>query len=189
MGLFLGAAQTCADFFEKRKNAARVLVLLLAFSLSVTTFFQNEVWRNPETLYQNILQNGGHTERISPHLGQFYLRRGEFDKEIEQSRYEINHPDSRSRILLADAHLRLALALLQARVDENDTLVLDPRTLPACQHIPEALSELEKVLEDNPGFYQAHILLAIIYRYQGNTQMEEFHQKQAENILLKQGTP
>jgi hypothetical protein len=65
MGLFLGITETAAGFFEKRQNAARAIVLVLAFSLGTATFIQNEVWRNTETLYQSIAKNGGRAYQLS----------------------------------------------------------------------------------------------------------------------------
>ena len=46
MGLFLGVTQTAAVFFEKRQNAARLLVLALTLSLGTATFIQNKVGSN-----------------------------------------------------------------------------------------------------------------------------------------------
>ena len=43
------------------------------------------------------------------------------------------------------------------------------------------------VLQENPDFYWAHAALAIIYRYEGNNQMADFHQKQVGVILQRQG--
>ena len=190
MGLFLGGAQTATGFFETRQNAARLLVMALAISLGIATFFQNEIWRNIETLYQSVLHREGRVDQLGAHLGLFYMEQGEFDKAIEQFQYGLDHADERSKIGRAYSHFRLALAWLHVRID-NKTLKVDDmiRILPSCQHIPEAVGELEKALQDNPDFYQAHQLLAFLYRYQGNNLMADFYQKQADAILRTRGGP
>jgi len=187
MGFFLGVAQTTAVIFEKKKNAARLLVTALAVSLGVATFFQNQVWRNTETLYQNIVQNGGRSYQLSIPLGLFYMERGEFDKAVEQFQTALQHTVGRPKIR-EETHLRLAMAWLQVPLDERGGATLNDvnRALPSCRHIPEAVAALGQVLLDNPDFYWAHQALAVIYHYQGNSQMAAFHEKQAEAILRKQ---
>ena len=191
MGLFLGVAQTAAGFFETRQNAARLLVLVMAFSLGITTFFQNEVWRSPETLYRNVLQNGELGNRLCPGAGIFYMQQGEFDKAIEPFKCTLNYPDRpHKRDWAAEIHLQLAMAWLQVRMNEMEDNASQgevARALPSCQHIPEAIGELGKALQADPDFYWAHIVLADIYQYQGNNQMVDFHLKQVEAFLKKQG--
>ena len=191
MGLFLGVAQTCAGFFEKRKNAVRLLVLALAFSLGVTTFFQNETWRNSETLYQNTLQNGGYIYRLSYHAGLFNLEHHDFDEAAGQFQDLIDHSDGRSALWSANVHMLLAAAWLQPDLDANDVITVDAvmRALPSSTHISEAIAEYGRALQDSPDLYWAHKYLAVIYRYQGNNQMADFHQKRVDAILKIQGGP
>jgi len=190
MGLFLGVMQTASGFFEKKKNAAKpvvsVIVIIIAVSLGTATFLQNRVWQNSETLSLNILQRGGHGERISANLGVLYLERGEFDKAIEKFSYSINHPYGEDRIQLAHIHILLAAAWLHVHV-AGDLILLDDvtRALPACRHIPEVIMELDKAIQSDPDIYQAHRFLAIIYRYQGNDAMAEFYEKQAQGLLQR----
>jgi len=188
MGLFLGLTQTVANFLETRQNLARLLVIILAFSLGITTFFQNKVWRNLETLTQNVIQNGGREDRLAAHLDLYYLERGEFDKAIKQLLHEVNHPDGRTRNQMAEIHMSLALAWLHITPSNANQLTIDDinRALPSSQYIPEALIELGKALEDNPGYYWAHIVLAAIYQYQGDSQTADFHLRQVRDILQKQ---
>jgi tetratricopeptide (TPR) repeat protein len=190
MGLFLGVAQTASGFFEKRKDAARLLAGALALSLGLTTFIQNGVWRNPETLYQNILSNGGDVERLSPSLGIFYMEQGKFDKAVEQLQYTVDHPVGRTGVAWAETHMQLAMAWLHIPPDKGGrTFTLDIHALPSDRHIPEAVGELGKALQDNPDFYWAHAALAALYRYQGNSQMAEFHDRKVRNILQGQADP
>jgi hypothetical protein len=188
MGLFLGVTQTAAGFFDKSKNAAWLLVLALAFALGSATFIQVKVWRNTETLYQSVLQNGGYVARLSDYLGLYYMEHSEFDKAVEQFQYVLDKLGAGPRVTWA-THLRLALSWLHVSIDASQTVRINDvvRALPSCQHIPEAVAELGKTLQDNPDYYWAHQALSAIYRYQGNSQMADFHLKQAEEILKKQG--
>jgi tetratricopeptide (TPR) repeat protein len=189
MGLFLGVTQTVADFLEKKKNGAQpvvsLLVLVLALSPGIRTFFQNEVWRNTETLYQNIVQNDGFPNNILVSLGGFYLEHREFDKAISLAQNEINYPIWRSARLQAAPHMLLARALLQFQPDIDgdasspDDIIRFVRTSP---HLPEVIDELDKVLQIYPDYILAHQYLAIIYRYQGNNQMADLHDKKAGEI-------
>jgi len=193
MGLFLGVTEMAAGFFEKKKFAAKpvvsFIVAALALSLGTTTFLQNRIWRTPETLYQNNVQDQdwGRGERDYI-LGLFYLHRGDFDEATAQFQDLVDHPDAPSAPRLASAHMWLAMTWLHADIKNNMIMpeALDSalRTSP---HIPEAISELGKALQENPDFYQVHRILAVIYRYQGNSVMADFHDREATEILQKQG--
>jgi tetratricopeptide (TPR) repeat protein len=188
MGLFLGAAETASCIFRKRRPTAQLLVLVAAFSLGTATFLQNEAWRNPETLYNSVQKNGGFVGRIA--VGSFYLERGEFDKAVEQLQFEINHPDDgRQWPRGVRAHLQLVAAWLHIQLDDSDIITVDQlyHALPSCQHIPEIVGELGKILQKNPDYYWAHQALAVIYHDQGNSTMADFHQRQAEALVQKQG--
>jgi hypothetical protein len=187
MGLFLGVAQTAAGFFEKRQNAARGLVLVLALSLGIATFVQNKTWRDTETLYQNVIQHDGNVDRLSDYLALFYMERGEFGKARGQLEYIRDTLQPKRKV--GDLHLQLAMAWLQVRMDETQAVELTSiaQALPSCQHIPEVIAELGKSLQENPDFTWAHQALVVIYAYQGNTQMADFHLKRAHEILQKQG--
>jgi tetratricopeptide (TPR) repeat protein len=190
MGLFLCVAQIAADIFEKRKNTAQVLVLVVALSLGIKTFFQNEVWRNTETLYQNIVQNDGNPVRLMGDLGGFYLKHREFDKAISLAQQEINDSVLHAPELQATPHMLLVLALLQFQPDIDgdvssaDDIIRVVRTSP---HLPDAIRELDQVLQIDPDFTLAHQYLAIIYRYQGNNQLADLHDREAKEISQQQG--
>ena len=116
------------------------------------------------------------------------MERGEFDKAIEHFQVALMHAQGRPKVM-EETHLKLAMSWLRVPLDERGGVTLEDinRALPACQHIPEAIGELGQVLQENPDFYWAHEALAVIYRYQGNSQMAEFHLKQVVAILQKQG--
>jgi len=189
MGLFLCVAQIAADVLGDKKNIAQLLVLVLVLSLSTKTFFQNKVWRNPETLYFNIVKNNGNPVRIMGNLGGFYLEHREFDKAIGLAQWEIKHPVLHVAEMQAAPYMQLALAWLQFQPDINgdvsnaDDILRFVRTSP---HLPEAIGALQQVLQIDPDYVLAHQYLAIIYRFQGKHQMSGFHDKEAKEILKQQ---
>ncbi len=187
MGLLLGVTQTAAVIFEKKQNAARLLVCVIALALGTATFLQNRTWRNTETFYQNVEQNGGATMRLRDFLGLYYTEQHEFDKAAAQYRYQIDHPDKRAATLWAGPHQALALVLLQVAPDENgdyavDDVISAAKTSP---HAAEAIAELDKALDANPNFYLAHEYLAIIYRAKGNNALADKHEKRVKEILQR----
>jgi len=192
MGLFLGVAQTASGFFEKRKNAARVMMAVLAVALGTATFLQNRVWRNTESLYFNIVNYGGHGDVLSNTLGLSYLQQGKFDQAAEQFQDALDYAERHHKTeWLADIHLRLAMAWLGVSMNEGENVSTGDviAALPGNKHIAEAVGELGQVLQNNPDFYWAHQALAAIYRYQHNDQMADFHDRQAKEILQKQANP
>ena len=192
MGIFLGIAQTAGAFFEKKQNAVRLLVAALAVSLGTVTFLQNSVWRNTESLYFNIVNNGGRGDALSNTLGLFYLQEGKFGQAVEQFQYALNYAERHHKTgWLAGIHLRLAMAWLGVSLDERQGVSTGDviAVLPNNKHIPQAIDELGKVLQNNPDFFWAHIALAAIYRYQGNAQMADFHEKKVRDASQKQPIP
>ncbi len=188
MGLFLGAAQIAAGFFEKQ-NAARLLICALALALGSATFVQSAAWRNNETLYQSTLRNGGYLDRLSYHAGLFNLEHHAFDEAAGQFQFLLDHRDGRGRFWSADVHMLLGAAWLQTDLDANEIITVDAvrRALPSSPHTPEAVAEFGRCLQDNPDNYWAHKYLAAIYRYRGNDGMADFHDRNAADILKQKG--
>ena len=170
----------------------RLLVAALAVSLGTVTFLQNSVWRNTESLYFNIVNNGGRGDALSNTLGLFYLQEGKFGQAVEQFQYALNYAERHHKTgWLAGIHLRLAMAWLGVSLDERQGVSTGDviAVLPNNKHIPQAIDELGKVLQNNPDFFWAHIALAAIYRYQGNAQMADFHEKKVRDASQKQPIP
>ena len=187
IGLLLGILETVSGLFKKMPIVAVSLVLIMALFLGTVTFSQSKNWQNPETLYYNIVDNGGNRYRISEHLAYYYMRHGEFDEAIEQFQYLTSHTFGRTVPWLTAMHMLTANAWLHARFDQNDIVTIDEinRALPASSHIAEAIQELGQALQLTPDFYWAHKYLAIIYRYQGNNVMADFHEKEMKKISQK----
>jgi tetratricopeptide (TPR) repeat protein len=121
-------------------------------------------------------------------MGNYYLSQQKFDKAIEQFQYIVDHPDGHPAYMYAQIHMNMALAWLQVDLDGNATVAPDEILpfLPFCRHIPEAIGEFGQALRIDPNNYWAHAFLAVIYRYQGNGAMADFHQKRADQIFQGQ---
>jgi lipopolysaccharide biosynthesis regulator YciM len=191
MGLFLGVLQAVSPLFEKMPNAARALVLLMAFLLGGATFLQAGTWRNLETLYQSIERNGGRLNRLNDATGMFYMQRGEFDKAIKMFQRAVEDPGGRAPNQMSDTHLRMGIAWLGVKANENEsfTMVDIVNALPSCSHIAEAISEFDKAIKADPEGFKAHVILGAIYHYKGNDAEAVMHQQEVERILQKQKNP
>ena len=122
-------------------------------------------------------------------LGMFYLLRGDFDEAIGQYQQLVDHADEHYSER-ASAHLWLAMALLHAEVKQQTiTQAALMNALQSSAHTPEAIAELEKTLKEDPDFYPAHNILAVIYRYQGDNKMADFHAGKAQDILQNHKGP
>jgi hypothetical protein len=186
MGLFLVAADTVAGLLKKRQRAAQMLTGALALALGLVTFLEVPVWRTPNSLYENNVRHQNWTRPEKNYLlGMFYLGRSNFDLSITQFVEQISSPAP--DIHRQSAHLWLAMALLQVEVRGNivtqEALLA---ALPHSLHVLEAIRELGMALKINPDFHEVHTILSVIYRYQGNSQMADFHQKKAADILQRQ---
>jgi tetratricopeptide (TPR) repeat protein len=193
IGLFLGVAQTLAVWvsglkFRRAPAIAAVAVTLASLSLGVETYFQNEVYQNPATFYDNIFKCGGYRSRAYPDLGIYYMNKHDFDNSIKYFKLAVENPNERN-VPSAAIHAQLALAYLRVTSDENYMVTPDAviRALPSSTQIPEAIDELNLALRIDPNFYFAHTLLSAIYRWQGDTANADFHYRQMLGILRTMG--
>lgn len=174
IGLFLGVAQTAVVWLDRQKSKklpmiVAAVVALAALSLGAKTYFQNRLWHDPVALYGHILKYG-ENGRAHINLGDFYFRQGDYEKAEEHFRAVIARPAPVWQSLLSTTHMHLALIYLGARLDENGMITGEEvaRVLPLTHRLPEAVAELEKVLELDPNAYWAKDMLTAIRNYQGN---------------------
>ena len=191
-GLFLGVSQTTIAWLDKKAPlVAAGLVMLAALVLGVRTYLQNEILHDADRMYENVLAYNPRSGWAHFVLGHSLLDQGDYDKAIIHFQYMLDHPDGNAKIPMSDIHWKLAMAWLHIPPAKDGAFRLETATLQSCQHLPEAISELGKVLQGDPDFYWAHQVLAAIYNYQGNKQMVDFHLKQAGMIMqrLDKGAP
>ena len=192
IGLFLGLSQTAAVWIEtlRSKRAPMIaagVVVLAALALGTRTYIRSTVFHDELPFFENVLKDKPESGWVHFSLGQFYLDHGEFDRAAKLFQFEIDHPHNLPKVLLADVHWKIAMAMLHLRPDkEGETFTLQPGALQACRQLPEVIAELGKVLQNNPDYYYAHQVLAFIYRYQGNNQMADFHEREVKAIMQRQ---
>jgi hypothetical protein len=192
VGLFLGVSQTVAAWIETGRSKivpviAAGLVALAVLVLGTKTWLQNEILRDRGSVFESILQYMPQSAWAHHELGLFYLEQGEFDKAIVQFQYIIDSLGTAPDIAFMDIHWKIAMAYLHLSPDKDGaTFTLEAHTLQSCQHIPEVIGELGKVLQGNPDYAPAHEVLAAIYRYRGNSQMADFHERKVKSILQGQ---
>ncbi len=166
VGLFLGLGQMGVEVTEKYKaflGALGLAALGFAFSMSVKTFHQNEVWRDPVSLYSNIFDSGESSPRARDNLGLYYLNRGDHERAIKTFNEAIATGD-----VYAEPRYNLAIAYLKRSQDK--------------QSVQKAIENLKRAVEIQSDFLPAHEMLAEIYRYQGLKEKESFHKERAEEI-------
>jgi tetratricopeptide (TPR) repeat protein len=193
-GLILSLA-TCLPEMPRRVNSVLAgLALLAAATLSWRSHDQNRIWQNTGTLIESALPYSDHNEMARNSLGVYYTSQGEFDKAIEQYRLVLENPAMLPPMMIPAVHMSLAFAYLNIRFNHDDEQSVDERIqaqyktihdgIPNAPHIPEAIHELETVLELNPGDHWAKVTLLMIYKYQGNEEKAAYYDR-----LIRQVSP
>jgi tetratricopeptide (TPR) repeat protein len=183
-GLMLGAAEAFARWADARKAFAprerKVFLVLLAATalmLGALTARQNLVWRDSETLYQNVIRSGDPAPNAHLNLGAAYAGRGGYEAALEE--YKLAERDfalsndtftGDGRPPLETARARALLALGGAARED------------------EALRHLERALTKDPLYLAALDTLASYYAKQGNTRMAEETKARAEAVRQKIGS-
>ncbi len=180
MGILLGAMQSLAvnlsDASPRAKSLPAALLMLAVILLGFRAAFQNRVWSNAETLYQNAFDHGETSDRAHVNLGEYYLGRGEFDKAVAQLEIPVSDHSPLSR--WPELHFLLAAGYLHVSLDEpsiHEEIGEIARSLPLAKRIPDAKHELDAALALDPGMFWANEMLAQIYAYQGeNDEAREY---------------
>ena len=175
IGLFLGVSQTLAVWIDglKFKKAPIVVaagVTIIAILFGIKTHFQNEVYQNTASFYENIFQCGEDFADMHNNLGIYYLGRNEFDKAIEQFEKVVARPGIRPPPMMAGLYTSLALAYLRVPTDKNGMSTVQGLigVLPYTEQTTEAVKDLNKALEFEPDNYWARQFLNAIEAYQKN---------------------
>lgn len=173
VGLFLGVAHTLSVWIDSRKSKrlpviVAVVVALAVLSLGVKTYFQNKVWHDAVSFYENIFKAGENSGRAHNSLSQYYFNVGEYKKSEEHALAAIAHPAPMWVSETSLTHHRLALIYLGARPDKDGIITVDEiaRVAPLTPRLSEAAAEFEEVLALNPDDYWAGQFLDVIRDYQ-----------------------
>ncbi len=125
-------------------KAVIYFTLCLSFVMGYQTFMRNEIWRDPISLWANVLEKYPENLRAWTNLGNAYFRTGEFAKAIDahQHALEIAPEDPKSRFNLLSTMLELGelqsvetqLALWQVEYPEHSPYYSFLEALVAMKH-------------------------------------------------------
>ena len=172
MGLFLGLAEATVPWASRvQKPAGRAALFgvaaLLVAALSARTYDQNRIWSDPVIFYNNIFAHGVPSSRAHNNLAIAYMNRNDVAKAIEEYRMAIREGDT-----YAETHYNLAIALLSQPPNED-------------AHIPEAIAELQRSLEIEPGFYRSYMGLAELYGKTGDTRKAAEYRQKGQELMKR----
>lgn len=147
----VAALFTAADGFDKRVGGGKaipatvVLMAVIVTSLTIATRMRNEVWRDKEALWLDVVRKSPNKLRGYFHLGMYYTDKGDVEKAMEQYRTALKiNPSS------TFAHLKLGR--LYGKRGDTDS----------------AISEYALAQKSDPGFALAPLLIGDAYMKKGN---------------------
>lgn len=170
IGLFLGTGQSLASIKWQRQQRKRYeigLLAVVALTLGIMSYEQNEVWHDAETFYLNIFKNGEPSPRAHGNLGVLYALSGRYDEALEQYDLAIKYSGDN----LASAHHDLAITLLNGPHGKDFT--------------QEAIRHLKRALEIDPDYYAASLALAAVYKQMGDTSQAAYYSAWAASTRKK----
>ena len=83
IGLFIACASLIEYLFPVTKVKAALVVIIVVL-LSIGTYNRNVKWKDPETLWMDVIAKAPNNARAYNNLGVVFKKQGEFDKAIEQ---------------------------------------------------------------------------------------------------------
>lgn len=194
-GLILGLASCLPKNMPRQANLGlAAITICMVAALAWRSHDQNRAWQNTGTLIESALPYSEHNEMARNSLGVYYTGAGEFDKAIEQYKLVLQDTGMLPPMMVPAVHMSLAFTYLHIRFNHDDEQSVDERIqaqyktihdgIPNAPFIPEAIHELETVLELNPGDYWAKVTLLMIYKYQGNEEKAAYYDR-----LIRQVNP
>lgn len=190
VGLSLGLSHAIAAWVEKKRaKSLRAFVTagvaVAAVALGTVTYLQNRVWHDAESFYMNIFAAGETSGRAHNSLGQHYFNAGEYDKAEEQYRLAVEHPAPLWASKMSLTHMHLAFIYLGAQPNAEGRIALPEvqRVMRITPRLPQAIAELEKVVELDGESFWAHAYLGLIYEYKGDQAKAAYYKRRSEEIL------
>lgn len=160
LGIGLLAAWTRWGNGPRRMGISLGILGVAILSLSVLTYRQARVWRDPGTLWGHAVAAAPHAYQSHNNLGLYYLGRGEYDSALREFDHTLRlNPSS------AKGHFNRGLTLTkQGRSDQaiaayRDGLAIRPNDPTALVHLAELLAN-QGAFTDAEVLYRAAIRLA-----------------------------
>jgi len=83
IGLFIACASLIEYLLPYIKVKAALMVIILVL-LSIGTCYRNVIWKDPQTLWTDVIAKAPNNARAYNNLGVVFKKQGEFDKAIKQ---------------------------------------------------------------------------------------------------------
>jgi tetratricopeptide (TPR) repeat protein len=83
IGFFI-ASVALVDYLLPHTRIKIALITVIVVLLSIGTYTRNTIWKDPQTLWEDVIAKAPNNSRAYNNLGVVYKERGEFDKSIEQ---------------------------------------------------------------------------------------------------------
>lgn len=108
IGIFI-APVSLVDYLLPFRGAKIALIILIVTLLSVGTYTRNAIWKDPKTLWEDVIAKAPNNSRAYNNLGVIYKEKGEFDQAIElfEKALRANRNYTAVYYNLGDVHYRL----------------------------------------------------------------------------------
>lgn len=182
VGLGVRRLWETTDKLRASRAAKGVLIaclLLVAFAYGSYTQEQIGVWKNSETLWGHVIQDGKHVPALAYFsLGKELEKKGQYDKAMAyyQTALSLNPKNNRYRAGIAniisktgnrEEALRMYKEILQEERGNSGAHVNVGRILALMGRLDEAVSAFDRALELQPDNGQALLLMAIAHLEKG----------------------
>ncbi len=173
LGLLMGIGQTIYAWDWSKPTLCKIpagrlrgiVLIVVSGRRSARTFDQNAVWHDPGDFLTRIFSKYGEiSARAHNNLALAYMDQHNSEKAIEEFQNAIAISDS-----YAETHFNMSLALLNLPNQK--------------EHIPEAISHLNRSLEIDPNFYRSYDALAKIYAFTNEPEKAALNRQKADALL------
>ena len=185
IGFFLAAGAGAALIRTRLADRSTVvagafipLLVIAVTGLSLAAYARNGVWRDAQTLWEDVVKKSPAKVRPRYNLGEVYLNQGRFADAIREFQTALRlAPDQ------AQSHYNLGMAYQkQGRLEDavgqyQRALALDPKLVKAHHnlgaiyqqrgYLDDAIREYKTAIGLNPALPASHYSLAVVYLTQG----------------------
>jgi tetratricopeptide (TPR) repeat protein len=191
-GFILAAVLTLSNIIQSRVLLISIFSILI-ITLSITSFYRNQVWQNSLTLWEDVVEKSPNKARALTNLGRTYCALGKFNKAIPLFNKAIRIKPSDYLLYVSRASAYNGLNLLsQAREDLNKVIQMKPNSCSAHMELsqiykkeknyPQALQELDLAIALDPSYPEGYVLRAHLFFEQGQKEKAMENLQQAANI-------
>jgi tetratricopeptide (TPR) repeat protein len=197
IGFFIAAVSLIEYLLPYIKVKAALMVIILVL-LSIGTYSRNVIWKDPQTLWMDVIAKAPNNSRAYNNLGVVFKKEGEFDKAIEQfeKSLEANRHYTASYFNLGDVQYRIgkyesAIAYLKKALAEKPDFQLHLDILNKLGRTYSAMGQIDKSTETFEGavklFPSSVVLLNNLgVQYIKNNQIDSAIQVLEKAIMIKE---